>query len=305
MNNVLRRTLKGGVESVLSRCIGNTIGERMMAGRTLVLAYHNIVPDGTALVGDSSLHLPRSSFARQLDLLLERCQVVPLEQLPAAGGRRPRVAITFDDAYGGAVNLGVAELRQRGLPATIFVAPGLLGQSSLWWDEVAAGTSPAAFEAERARFLVEFQGDAARIREQSASRVTSLPWSRDLLRAATELELDRAAREPGITIGSHSWSHSNLSVIPDQQLAQELAQPLEWLERRYDSFIRWLAYPYGLYSRRVAEQARRVGYHGAFRVEGGWLPRNAGGATFDLPRLNVPRGLSQQGFALRLCGLFS
>src|SRR5256886_8072315 len=53
--------------------------------------------------------------------------------------RRPRVAITFDDGYRGAVTLAVEELAQRGVPATLFVAPAFVGRGTFWWDVVAPG----------------------------------------------------------------------------------------------------------------------------------------------------------------------
>src|SRR3989454_12415715 len=92
---------------------------------TLVLTYHNIVPERSPPFGDRSLHLPRPLFVRQLEQLLRTHAVVPLEDVlaPARPSHRPRVAITFDDAYRGATVMGVEELTKRGLPATLFVVP--------------------------------------------------------------------------------------------------------------------------------------------------------------------------------------
>ena len=66
----------------------------------------------------------------------------------------------------------------------------------------------------------------------------------------------------------------------------------------------WLSYPYGLTSPTAAQAVERAGYVGAFLVEGGWLPRQQRFYhPFALPRLNVPAGLSVEGFQLRLSGL--
>ncbi len=71
-----------------------------------------------------------------LDDLAELADVVALEEMlnpPAVSGerpapsRRPRVAVTFDDAYRGAVTIAQDELTRHGFPSTLFVAPGLLG----------------------------------------------------------------------------------------------------------------------------------------------------------------------------------
>ena len=108
--------------------------------RTLILAYHAIVPTDESPAGDASLHLPQAKFAAQLDALARTHDVVPLADAlapPLASTTRPRVAVTFDDAYQGAVRAGVLELVRRGMPATIFVPPGLLGGQRFWWDVLA------------------------------------------------------------------------------------------------------------------------------------------------------------------------
>ena len=85
-------------------------------------------------------------------------------------------------------------------------------------------------------------------------------------------------------------------------MARELTRSLEWLTHRFASVVPWLAYPYGLGSPEIGRAAAEAGYRGAFGISGGWLPRTDPDA-FDLPRLNVPAGVSLHGLALRLGGL--
>jgi hypothetical protein len=130
--------VKAAVETVLVRGGAAKLARHFHRDRTLVLAYHNIVPHGDPVAGDCSLHLPQRQFAAQLDLLVELCDVIPLDSALERNGRgkRPRVAITFDDAYRGTVTAGVSELVSRGLPATIFVVPAFVGGGAFWWDDV-------------------------------------------------------------------------------------------------------------------------------------------------------------------------
>ena len=76
----VRHTLKGAAERFAVASGAAAARRRRLRGRALVLAYHNIVPDGEPRVGDTSLHLPQRAFAAQLDLLLSTHTVVPLEQ---------------------------------------------------------------------------------------------------------------------------------------------------------------------------------------------------------------------------------
>src|SRR5687767_3308253 len=132
----MNRTVKTLVERVAVGSGVVRLGRRWRWEQTLVLAYHNVVPEGEARAGDVSLHLPFADFRRQLDAISETHDVVPITALgepPPPSTRRPRIVITFDDAYAGALTCGVDELVKRRMPATVFVAPGLLG-SVAWWD---------------------------------------------------------------------------------------------------------------------------------------------------------------------------
>jgi peptidoglycan/xylan/chitin deacetylase (PgdA/CDA1 family) len=272
-------------------------------GRTLVLAYHNVVPDALAPAGDRSLHLPESAFCRQLDMLIELCDVVPLASLlfdPPADAR-PRVVITFDDAYHGALTLAAGALRTRRLPATVFVPPAMLGQASFWWDAFAGpeGLPPTI----RAEALGPLSGDDEQVRSWATQHGLAAQKLPDWLRPGTESEL-KAWVEAGLGIGAHSWRHANLTRIPSSEIVEELNRPLEWLRERFGSLVwPWLTYPYGLATTEIADLARRAGYQGGLLVAGGWIPRPLT-TPFLLPRVNVPAGLSPNGFRLRLAGLF-
>lgn len=271
---------------------------------TLVLAYHNIVPPGEAVVGDRSLHLSVSEFAAQLDALIKTHDVLPLQDALAAPvrRRRPIAVITFDDAYHGAVTCGVKELARRSLPATIFVAPAYIGGRAFWWDRLLFSAADLP-DSVRAHALDDLAGDDERITAWASTtgvRETALPQH---ARCSSEQELIEAVRQhPGLSIGSHSWSHINLARIERRRLDAELARPLEWLRARFSRVIPILAYPYGLSSQAVEAAVSAAGYDAAVRVDGGWLtgrPTNA----FAIPRLNVPAGMTRRGFVLRGAGI--
>jgi peptidoglycan/xylan/chitin deacetylase (PgdA/CDA1 family) len=270
------------------------------AGRALILAYHNVVPDEAPRAGDSPLHLPVAAFARQLDLLAASCDVVPLEQIfQRPPGRRLTVAITFDDAYRGALTLGATELARRSLPATVFVPTGMLDDRTFWWDDLARPTVGLDPEL-RQRALGELQGKDTEIRAAAHAAVSTLPT---YMRTATVAELARTVTMFGFSLGAHTWSHPNLAALPPAELVPELERPLVWLREHFPAAtIPWLAYPYGLASPSVHVAAASAGYAGGLRVEGGWFRRDEV-AAFAVPRLNIPSGVTLNGFAIRLAGL--
>lgn len=279
------------------------LGRRRLRDRVLVLAYHNVLPDGQPRSGDRSLHLSRHDFARQLDVLTQTHDVVPLAALSnlTEPSQRPRVIVTFDDAYEGAIGCGVDELVERRMPATIFVSPALLGGVT-WWDILAENSGGVVPEGLRHEALHTLGGRAEAILATARSGARVGAAKAPLAPIGTELQLSRAASRPGITIASHTWSHPNLSSLRGPALDAELSRPLQWLRSRFPTVVPWLSYPYGLFSETVQRAAEASGYQGAFRIDGGWIPRGTF-HRYAIPRLNIPAGLSTNGFRLRLAGL--
>ncbi|HSM37284.1 MAG TPA: polysaccharide deacetylase family protein [Longimicrobiales bacterium] len=309
-----RPLIKRALEAALLHLGPAALARSRRRGRAVVLAYHNIVPRGESTVGDASLHLPQRAFAAQLDILGDACEVVPLSSLlsdgggPVAGaaedqaGARPRVAITFDDAYEGALTAGVEELRARGLPATVFASPGLLDGRTFWWDATAAGADPAW----RGEALGSAYGHPDLVRERRLAGGGSWNDMPAHARSASAGGVRAFAELPGMALGAHGWLHLNFAAAPPDALANELAAPRGWLAEarprgRAGPFP--LAYPYGLSTAAVARAAAEAGYAHGLLVSGGWLPRAPVAGSFSLPRLNVPAGISSAGFRLRLAGL--
>lgn len=300
----LRSTVKAVVERALVSSGAAAVARTRLSGSRLVLAYHNIVPDDAPPLGDRANHLPLSAFSAQLDILKAHFEVVPISDVlehpvPAS---RPRVAITFDDGYAGAVRYGVQELARRGLPGTIFVVPGLVGAPSFWWDGLSTPGSSGLDPRIRSVALTKLKGEHASIQawaHREGLPSTSVP---EVYRAASEEELQGAAAVPGVTVGSHTWSHPNLASLDPEDIEMELVRSLNWLRQRFRSFLPWVAYPYGCYDDRVTRIAASLDYAGGLGITGGWFS-NEMTDPFSVPRLNIPRGLSLAGFQLRMSGI--
>jgi peptidoglycan/xylan/chitin deacetylase (PgdA/CDA1 family) len=272
-----------------------------------LLAYHNVVPAGSPRTGDSSLHLPLDRFQRQLDFLELHFQVVPLSKVISGDtpGGRPMAVVSFDDAYRGALKLGIQELARRGLPATLFVSPGLLGRDGFWWDRLAeptAGEVPPPVRQHALSVLAGRQDEILSWADSLGKLADPLP---ELYRPSTEQELSDSLSLPGLEVGSHSWSHPNLVALPEGEVREEANRSMEWLQGMEDGRVNCLAYPYGSWTKALARVTSEVGYEAAVRVDGGPAKTlDFEKRRFFLPRLNIPRGLSHERFQARVSGMW-
>jgi peptidoglycan/xylan/chitin deacetylase (PgdA/CDA1 family) len=306
----VRTVVKSTVERTLVGLGAGRWAARRHRSDVCILAYHNVVPDDGGAVrppGDASLHLELADFRRQLAHIGRHYEVVPLSDVLTSGRHpaRPRVAITFDDAYHGALTLGVDELARHGFPATVFVPPGLLGAQALWWDAftpadamLGRGLTPAM----RTEALSDHGGRGVRVREWALRAgwvERALPQP---MLTGTEADLTSASRRhDGLTYGSHSWSHPDLAQLQPGEREVELRTSLAWLRARYRCTVGWLSYPYGISSPATELSVQAEGYDAAVLVSGSWtgIPvRN----RRAIPRLNIPAGISLEGFSLRVSG---
>jgi len=275
-------------------------------GASLVLAFHNVIPDRERPRGDHSLHLELSRYREILDWLPDIFEVVPLEsivqEVPIPFGR-PRIAITFDDAYEGAVDLGITELARRGLPATVFVISGMRDGQTFWWDALADSNDGRTLKI-REEVLRSAAGRESVIRSLAKQNRWALSELGGPFVASTWKRIADLACLEGITIAHHTRTHANAAVLTKEELLVELETGRTELEERVPEARPWLAWPYGRSSARARSVAMHVGFKAAFRVDGGlWKRSKPPAPRFRFPRLNVPAGLTLEGFRLRAVGL--
>jgi peptidoglycan/xylan/chitin deacetylase (PgdA/CDA1 family) len=108
-------------------------------GRIPILLYHRIAK----LRSDPwALAVTPRRFAEHLEVLRQYARPIQLQQLSQAllyGDNLPdrSVVITFDDGYADNLHNGKPVLERYNVPATFFLASGLIGQGrEFWWDEL-------------------------------------------------------------------------------------------------------------------------------------------------------------------------
>ena len=113
----------------------------------------------------------------------------------------------------------------------------------------------------------------------------------DDTRCMTPAQL-RELRRAGMTIGSHTRTHRDLTLCSDPQALDELAGSKAALEDLLGDSVELLAYPFGRFNERVVDLARQAGYAAACSALGPaandraslfWLFRNVLSERLDQP----------------------
>ncbi|HEY6608742.1 MAG TPA: polysaccharide deacetylase family protein [Candidatus Limnocylindria bacterium] len=293
--------------------------ERVDAGHPDVLAvltYHRIA-DPDASGSTASLYVSPKAFEEHLEALTQRYTIISADDLiEARSGRRelPRHALllTFDDAYVDFATTAWPMLRERSLPALLFVPTGYPDQPGrwFWWDRLGdvlgsapptsvvttpLGDLPVATREDRDRAYRLLRDRCKRIGvEESMALVESIADQVGAAAARNEVlgwDALRALADDGVTIAAHSRTHALLTTVGDDQLADELAGSRADIERELGRPSSLFAYPSGDADQRVVDAAAAAGYEVAFTTRRGVndLRRHA---WLALRRVNVGHGAS-------------
>lgn len=270
-----------------------------------ILAYHNVVPTGAPIFGERSLHLPEEEFVRQLDRLQETHTIVPLRRLLFEGGKQDLAnslaAITFDDAYRGAMEIGLRHILDRGLSATVFVSPGRLGTDGFWWDLLADEQGVLDSDL-RNEALTRYAGDHDAVTSWADCSGLALKSLPDYMHAADERQMLRIAKQPGIALESHGWDHVNLTALEPATCRSDCARAAAWINDVTGRSELLISYPYGIAPQKCEEAVASL-YRAGLLITGGRYRPGACDSKYRIPRVNVPQGTSADGLILRVSGI--
>jgi peptidoglycan/xylan/chitin deacetylase (PgdA/CDA1 family) len=248
---------------------------RVAGPRLTVLAYHRIAdvtdPEFDTYVSNVSAS-PRA-FRAQLDHVGRHFDVIDLGRLLAwlegtAGFPRRPLLVTFDDGYRDNFEHAHPALRERGLPAVLFVTTGFVdGSRPLYWDRLARGfhrTRRSSVTVAGGELCWEGPGERAAALHEVIRRLKQLP--EDEKQAAVDAILpslgepdEDAARPPlsmdwsqvrelarhGIAIGGHTHTHPILSRLPLERAQAEIRTCLGRIEGELGRPVRSFAYTNG------------------------------------------------------------
>lgn len=202
-----------------------------------VIMYHSI--DDNDMI--TKLSVSPEGFEKQMKFLKDHhYNVITLEEMAGyiRKGRRPpykSIAVTFDDGFYNNYEHAYPVLKKYGIPATIFVITGKIGQDGwLNWRE---------------------------IKEMSDS--------------------------PFVTIGSHTVTHSWLTMEDAEELRKELVDSKAVLEKNLARPVNTLCYPMGVYDERAKQAVKDAGYTCAVVTSPG--RGRSSGDVYSIRRIKISR----------------
>ncbi|MEM7286790.1 MAG: polysaccharide deacetylase family protein [Actinomycetota bacterium] len=242
--------LRSGPVTMLSRLVTR--------GRLRILAYHG-VPDPDL-------------FAAQMEYLARKFTPVGEAAVADAihrGAKLPSGAawVTFDDGDPSVVVNGLPTLERLGIPATMFVCPGLIESGMPFWWRVtewasehmpdrAAAVAPTAEElTEHCKLLSD--GRRRLIVDQMLEHMQQ-PRPEDW-RQLSSAELD-AWTDAGMALGNHTWDHPCLDQCNETVQRDQVRDAHEWLTDHLGHPPISFAYPNGNFSPIVDTEVARLGY---------------------------------------------
>jgi len=278
---------------------------------TLILCYHRIAE---GVENPSFLCVSPGNFAAHLEELARWREPSTLSDL-SSPSRRPRVVVTFDDGYRDNLEVALPIAESKGVPITVFVTSGMLGDTNgFWWDRL--GELLRARPHEPGEFLVESGGktwvvplggsdprsdfEAARRHLvplpvpdiERALEVASERWSvssaapEDALPLSCE-ELSRLGESELATIGAHTVDHARLPGRPEAEQERTITDSKHELEGLLGRAVTHFAYPFGRrgdFDEVTVAAVRRAGFETACTT----LPGSADPST---DRHRLPRRL--------------
>ena len=271
----------------------------------LVLAMNRVLPrEERGLCFDPGLVVSEPAFVSLLRLLQKDYEVVHLEELltnPRGSGGRAKVAITFDDGWEDNYRIAFPHLLEYQMPATIFACTELLDTPGLLPEERFARlwTQCAAHSALQT-LVSDLNHWGMGKRKNHTQRPQKRYWTEEMKRMPLTgrlLLLDHFEQRyqiPPVTarrfltwdevrimlrtgliqMGSHTSQHATLPSESDRDIRRELEDSRASLWEHTGVVPESMAYPNGMYNRRVLDLVRSAGFRSALTGKPGLVSAN-------------------------------
>jgi peptidoglycan/xylan/chitin deacetylase (PgdA/CDA1 family) len=225
---------KPRAEALVDRAMGHRMLGRLAAitlkAPLRVLAYHAV--------------LDPAGFEAQMEHLVERYRPVSSEQvvrwLDGATLLPGAVWVTFDDGDPTVVERGLPILSRLGIPATMFICPGVIDTDRPYWWEIIDQISPIEVArlkgVPNAERIARTEEVANQLREERGA---------DLSRRQLSSEKLQQWLEAGGDVGNHTWDHPIMDRCEPEEQERQIRTAHDWIMDRVRPARLLYAHPNG------------------------------------------------------------
>lgn len=267
-----------------NRLLKNRFGER-------IIVFHGI--DETGETKYNSRFHSVQFFEKFIQYILANYNVISLEDFYAKKFKPNtlNVAITFDDGYLNNYKYAVPILEKYEVPATFFITTIQNKANYLWpdfLDLVSFYSSKNEIIFENNRYVKNrkkefvFNGVSLKNRckkltfdelksiftifEEEWEKIQKKPLE-DYWQLMNDTQINLIAKNKLFTIGSHSYTHANLTKIPFEEAKFEILKGKEILETIGSKSIVDFAFPFGSYNLELVNYCRNIGFKRVLLVD--------------------------------------
>jgi len=297
------------VTDLAYRAIMGTLGSIATAlriHRQTILCLHSVAPPRAENAFRSRISVD-AEFLIMIAETVDR-QGIPLIPLTEAvhrirvGDTSPFVVLTFDDGYrDNYENLyGIALIYK--LPFTIFITTGLVDREvPMWWNTLERLDASRPRSSTGRRLVADpslvavvdkfrcSRGDSHRaLIDELARNESSLSDHDPYGQALTWTMLREMLGSGLLTVGAHTVTHPQLSLLSATEIRAELSTCRQRIKEELDVDPQFLAYPFGQpdeFGPLAGRMAREEGFTAAFTTEPRPLRASDAKDLFHLPRI--------------------
>ena len=215
-----------GKSMIRSRAVGS-LSVAATTSSFRIVSYHG-VPDPALFAAHLDYYAAEWTPVSGTDVLSSLTGGAPLPQ--------NALWVTFDDGEASVVRHALSSLVERGIPATLYVCPGLVEQKlPYWWriidEAIARSTLPAdlAERREPVTFLKTVDDRTRRGLVDATWSLLSHEIRSSLVAEVASIEELRRWHDSGLEIGNHSWDHPLLNKIDTHAQRDQVVSADAWL----------------------------------------------------------------------------
>ncbi len=288
----------------------------MFSPKPVILMYHSI-QEHSPKHDVFGLRVSLRNFSNQIEFISHERTPLPLDEFVnlMESGTLPfdAAAVTFDDGYADNLLIAKPVLDRYSVPATLFLATGLIGESEFWWDRLERMILESATPIHEIGILLDNSGFAldsdagllhrgafftilhkkllnapTQVREGVIDHLANKIQPRasdDIRRPLTEAEVRSLANDGLTSIGAHTVTHPWLPNLNPSELMSELSESKRVCEDLFGRPSCSFAYPFGAYDDDTREAVKAAGFTLACATIAS--PMLESSNRFALPRIQV------------------